>query len=304
MRGFFKKLTSGLTKTRNQLVGQLNEVVTGTPQFDEELFEEIEDVLIAADCGVETAAQLTERLRTECNERKTMRAAQVMEIMKVQMAEMMSGNGDRADSPTASPHVIMVVGVNGTGKTTSIGKIGHHYQAQGKQVLFAAADTFRAAAREQLQIWAERAQADLVSGAEGSDPAAVAFDAVTAARNRNKDVVIIDTAGRLHTRHNLMEELKKIARAIDKACPGAPHEILLVLDATTGQNGVTQAEVFGKAVGVTGLVLTKLDGTAKGGIVLGIRRQFGVPVRWIGVGEKIDDLQTFDPQEFVDALFQ
>ncbi len=304
MRGFFKKLTSGLMKTRNQLVGQLNEVVTGTPQFDEELFEEIEDVLIASDCGVDTAAELTKRLRTECDERKTMHAAEVLDIMKEQMAQMMSGNGERHDVPTASPHVIMVVGVNGTGKTTSIGKIGHHYREQGKQVLFAAADTFRAAAREQLQIWAERSDADLVSGAEGSDPAAVAYDAVTAARNRNKDIVLIDTAGRLHTRHNLMEELKKIARAIDKAFPGAPHEILLVLDATTGQNGIAQAEVFGQAVGVTGLVLTKLDGTAKGGIVLGIRKRFGVPVRWIGVGEKIDDLQTFDSQEFVDALFQ
>ncbi len=304
MRGFYKKLTNGLKKTRNKLIGQLTETVTGRPQFDEELFEEIEEVLIASDCGVETAALLTERLREECNRRKTMRAAEVMDIIKEQMARVMAGDEALPTIAQGSPHVILFIGVNGTGKTTSIGKIGDHFRREGKQVLFAAADTFRAAAKEQLQIWAERSGADIVTGAEGSDPAAVAFDAVSAAISRDRDVVLIDTAGRLHTRHNLMEELKKISRAVGKARPGAPHETLLVLDATTGQNGVVQAETFGSAVGLSGLVLTKLDGTAKGGIVLGIRQRFGVPVKWVGVGEKLDDLETFEPAEFVDALFQ
>jgi fused signal recognition particle receptor len=302
MRGFFKKLKIGLEKTRSRLVGQLTETVTGRPQFDEELFEEIEEVLIASDCGVETAGLLAGRLREECNRRKTMQAAEVLEILKEQMALVLAG--DTPATTAHQPHVILFVGVNGTGKTTSIGKIGAQLKAQGKQVLFAAADTFRAAAREQLQIWAGRSGADIVTGADGSDPAAVAFDAVSAAITRGRDVVLIDTAGRLHTRHNLMEELKKISRAVGKAMPGAPHETLLVLDATTGQNGVAQAETFGSAVGLTGLVLTKLDGTAKGGIVLGIRHRFGVPVKWVGVGEKPDDLETFDPAEFVAALFQ
>ena len=303
VRGFFKKLQKGLTKTRAQLVSQLTEAVTGRPQFDDELFAEIEEVLIASDCGVETAALLTARLRATCEEGKTMRAAEVLDIIQGQMSRVLAGESDSPADVQFPPHVTLFVGVNGTGKTTSIGKIGHHLRQDGKSVLFAAVDTFRAAAREQLQIWAERSGADLVGGAPGSDPAAVAFDAVTAAKGRKHDVVLIDTAGRLHTRHNLMEELKKISRAVGKAHPGAPHETLLVLDATTGQNGVAQAETFGKATGLTGLVLTKLDGTAKGGIVLAIRQRFGVPVKWVGVGEGIDDLQTFDAAEFVEALF-
>jgi len=303
VRGFFKKLKDGLQKTRAQMMGQITEAVTGRPQFDEELFDEIEEVLIASDCGVETSAQLTDGLRTTCEERKTMRASDVLDILKDQMAQMMSGNSDPTGEPASPPHIILFIGVNGSGKTTSIGKIGHHLRQEGQQVLFAACDTFRAAAREQLQIWADRSDAELISGSAGSDPASVAFDAVTAARARGRDVVLIDTAGRLHTRHNLMEELKKISRAVGKALPGAPHETLLVLDATTGQNGIAQAETFGKAIGLTGLVLTKLDGTAKGGIVLGIRQRFGVPVKWVGVGEKLDDLETFDSAEFVEALF-
>jgi len=302
MRKFFEKLKSGLQKTRQQLVGQLTEVVTGTPQFDDELFEEIEEVLIASDCGVETAANLTKHLRDVSEERKTMKATEVVDIIKEQMAALLMDNPTAPDE-SALPRVILFVGVNGTGKTTSIGKIGQHYKSQGQKVLFAACDTFRAAAREQLEIWADRSGAEIVSGAERSDPAAVAFDAVTAAKARGCDIVLIDTAGRLHTKHNLMEELKKIDRSVNKALPGAPHETLLVLDATTGQNGVAQAEKFGESVGLTGLVLTKLDGTAKGGIILGIHQKFGVPVRWVGVGEKIDDLQTFEPQEFVEALF-
>lgn len=303
MRSFFRKLKEGLSKTRTQLVGQLTETVTGRPQFDEELFDEIEEVLIASDCGTETAAFLTERLRATCEERKTMRSIDVLDILKEQMGRLLVAESNPATGAPTSPHVILFVGVNGTGKTTSIGKIGHHLRQEGKSVLFAACDTFRAAAKEQLQIWAERSAADLVAGADGSDPAAVAFDAVTAAKGRKHDVVLIDTAGRLHTRHNLMEELKKISRSVGKAHPGAPQETLLVLDATTGQNGVTQAQVFGKTAGLTGLVLTKLDGTAKGGIVLGIRQRFGVPVKWVGVGEGIDDLETFDAVEFVEALF-
>jgi len=304
MRNFFRKLKDGLAKTRTQLVGQITEVVTGRPQLDRELFDEIEEVLIGSDCGVETAALLKERLRTVCVERKASRSAEVLEILKEQMVEILAGDTAVPAVMPGTPVVYLFAGVNGTGKTTSIGKIGHHLRQEGKRVLFAACDTFRAAAREQLQIWAERSGADLVSGAEGSDPAAVAFDAVSAAKARGYDVVLIDTAGRLHTRHNLMEELKKIFRAVGKAHPGAPHETLLVLDATTGQNGIAQAETFGKAVGLTGLVLTKLDGTAKGGIVLGIRQRFGVPVKWVGVGEGLDDLETFDPAEFAAALFE
>lgn len=303
LRGFFRKLKEGLTKTRTQLVGQLTETVTGRPQFDEELFDEIEEVLIASDCGIETAALLTDRLRAVCEERKTMRSAEVLDILKEQMARLLAGETEPNVNVHTAPQVVLFVGVNGTGKTTSIGKIGHHLQQAGRSVLFAACDTFRAAAKEQLEIWAERSAADIVFGAEGADPAAVAYDAVTAAKGRKHDVILIDTAGRLHTRHNLMEELKKISRSVGKAHAGAPHETLLVLDATTGQNGVTQAEMFGKTAGLTGLVLTKLDGTAKGGIVLGIRQRFGVPVKWVGVGEGIDDLETFDAVEFVDALF-
>ena len=303
MRSFFRKLKEGLSKTRAQLVGQITEVVTGRPQFDLELFDEIEEVLIASDCGVETAALLKERLRAVCAERMTIRSADVLEILKEEMAQILAANA--APAPTlSSPVVCLFAGVNGTGKTTSIGKIGHHLRQENQRVIFAACDTFRAAAREQLQIWAQRAGADLVAGADGSDPAAVAFDAVTAAKARGHDFVLIDTAGRLHTRHNLMEELKKISRAVAKAHPGAPHETLLVLDATTGQNGIAQAETFGKAVGLTGLVLTKLDGTAKGGIVLSIRQKFGVPVKWVGVGEALDDLESFDAAEFATALFE
>jgi len=303
VRGFFRKLKDGLAKTRTQLVDRLTETVTGRPQFDEELFDEIEEILIASDCGIEVSALLTERLRATCEERKTMRSTDVLDILQEQMGRLLAAASNPAVGAQPSPHVVLFVGVNGTGKTTSIGKIGHHLRQEGKSVLFAACDTFRAAAKEQLQIWAERAAADIVVGAEGSDPAAVAFDAVTAAKGRKHDVVLIDTAGRLHTRHNLMEELKKISRSVGKAHPGAPHETLLVLDATTGQNGVVQAETFGKTTGLTGLVLTKLDGTAKGGIVLGIRQRFGVPVKWVGVGEGIDDLETFDAAEFVEALF-
>ena len=303
MRNFFRRLKEGLAKTRAQLVGQITEVVTGRPQFDRELFDEIEDVLIASDCGVEASALLTERLRAVCAQRDTIRSNEVLEILKAQVVEILSGDVAPGSIPSP-PMVYLFAGVNGTGKTTSIGKIGHHLRQEGKRVLFAACDTFRAAAREQLSIWAERAGADLVAGKERADPAAVAFDAVTAAKARGHDAVLIDTAGRLHTRHNLMEELKKISRAIGKAHPGAPHETLLVLDATTGQNGMAQAETFGKAVGLTGLVLTKLDGTAKGGIVLSIRQRFGVPVKWVGVGEALDDLETFDAAEFASALFE
>jgi fused signal recognition particle receptor len=307
MRSFFTKLKRGLTKTHQQLTAQLEDVLGESAVLDDELFEEIETVLIAGDCGIEVATELAARVRERCKRENVRKSPEVLSRIKEEMAAILS-EGIGPDEKTAGAgmlHVIVFVGVNGVGKTTSIGKIGAHYAAQGETVIFAAADTFRAAAGDQLEIWAERANAQIVGSAPGGDPAAVAFDAVKAAQARGIDHVLIDTAGRLHSKSNLMEELAKIRRSADKALAGAPAqiEVLLVMDATTGQNGLMQALEFTKAVGVTGLVLTKLDGTAKGGIVLAIAHQLRIPVRWIGVGEKIDDLETFDAGEFVAAMF-
>jgi len=311
MRSFFAKLKRGLTKTHQQLTAQLQDVLGDSAVLDDELFEEIETVLIAGDCGIEVATELAARVRERCKRENVRKSPEVLSRIKEEMAAILSDPGNEAAGASSPPddgaalHVIVFVGVNGVGKTTSIGKIGAHYAAQGGKVIFAAADTFRAAAGDQLEIWAERANAQIVRSAPGGDPAAVAFDAVKAAQARGIGHVLIDTAGRLHSKSNLMDELSKIRRSVDKALAGAPAqvEVLLVMDATTGQNGLMQAMEFTKAVGVTGLVLTKLDGTAKGGIVLAIAHQLKIPVRWIGVGEKIDDLETFDAGEFVAALF-
>jgi fused signal recognition particle receptor len=303
------KLKQGLTKTREGLVGTVTRILAGAPKIDESLYEQLEESLIAADVGAGTAGEIMQGLRKRIRESPPEAVAGVLPLLQQEITDQLSGSV-RTDStppfalPAERPYVILVVGINGVGKTTTIGKLAHRYKLAGSKVLIAAADTFRAAAEEQLEIWAHRAGAEIVQQKHGADPAAVAFDAVKAATSRNSDVVIIDTAGRLHTRVNLMEELKKIGRVIKKQYPAAPHEVLLIIDASTGQNGLQQAKQFSNAVGVTGLVLTKLDGTAKGGIVLAIAREMNIPVRYIGVGEKLEDLQPFSPADFAEAMFQ
>lgn len=303
MRSFFQRLKRGLTKTKQRLGAEIKETLSQGAPLDDELFEEIETVLIGADCGIEVAEDLARRVRERCERDGVSRSQDVLARIKDEMLETMTLS--HVSPATPLPHVTVFVGVNGAGKTTSIGKIGHHYSQTGESVLFAAADTFRAAAGEQLEIWAERVGAQIVRSASGGDPAAVAFDAVKAAQARGIQHVLIDTAGRLHSKSNLMAELGKIGRSVKKALgeAGGEAEVLLVMDATTGQNGLLQATEFTRAVGVNGIVLTKLDGTAKGGIVLAIAHQLKIPVRWVGVGETIDDLETFEPREFVDALF-
>ena len=303
------KFKEGLAKTRTSLVEKVARLVTTKPTIDNEVLDQLEEILIAADVGLDATAAIVEGIRKRVKEERYASSRELEALLKDEIERQFSANGSSANAATSQedpqkPLVIMVVGINGVGKTTSIGKLAHRYVSDGKTVIIAAADTFRAAANEQLDIWAKRAGAEMVQQRHGSDPAAVAFDAVKAASARGSDVVIIDTAGRLHTKVNLMEELKKIKRVIQKLNPAAPHEVLLVIDASTGQNGMQQAKHFGSAVGVTGLVLTKLDGTAKGGIVLAITREMNIPVKYVGLGEKIDDLQPFDKHAFVDAMFE
>jgi len=300
-KGFFRRLKNGLSKTRKILTTDIDELFTGRQKIDEDLLEELEEILITADIGVRTASDLIESIAAKGP--KITSAAQLKDVLR---AEIQSYIGDQTRDREAwpsKPHIILVVGVNGVGKTTTIGKLAARYTAAGHKVLIAAADTFRAAAIEQLSIWAERAGAEIVKHKDHSDPAAVAYDGLEAALARGSDVVLVDTAGRLHTKVNLMEELKKIQRTLAKKLPDAPHEILLVLDATTGQNALSQAQLFNEALGITGLALTKLDGTAKGGIVVSICNTLKIPLQYIGVGEQIDDLQDFDPMQYVDALF-
>ncbi|MEZ4577823.1 MAG: signal recognition particle-docking protein FtsY [Desulfobacterales bacterium] len=295
---FMERLKNGLSKTRNSLSTRFDAVFSGNRKIDDDLLEEIEEVLITSDIGVPTTMALMERIGKNADQ--IANADEFKAALKKEMRTLVD-----FEAPVESmekPHVVMVVGVNGVGKTTTIGKLAAKYAAEGKKVLLSASDTFRAAAVEQLEIWAQRAGADIVRHKDKSDPAAVAFDSVEAAMARDIDVVIVDTAGRLHTKVNLMEELKKIKRSIGKKIPSAPHEIFLVLDATTGQNAVSQAQLFDEHIDLTGIILTKLDGTAKGGIVLGICHSLKVPIRYIGIGEGIDDLQKFDPALFVDAL--
>ena len=303
-----ERLKETLARTREGITGKVSRLISTRSAIDEDFLERLDEILIGADVGVESSTDIIGGLRARVKEERYADSTELMALLKDEISRQFAGGGggELADPfalPDVKPFVIMVVGINGVGKTTSIGKLAHQYRKAGRWVLIAAADTFRAAANEQLQIWAERAGAEVVRQAQGSDPASVAFDAVSAATARGADVVIIDTAGRLHTKVNLMEELKKIKRVVQKQCPGAPHEVLLVVDASTGQNGMQQAKLFGASVGVTGLVLTKLDGTARGGIVLAISRAMSIPVKFIGVGEKIDDLQPFDRQAFVEALF-
>lgn len=302
--GFFDKLKAGLEKTRQSFTDKIEEIVTGHGKIDEDLLEDLEFVLLSADVGVQTTEKLIEEIRLGIKNKEIQAAEQLKPFLQESISEILTaGSADIIASPDNKPLVIMVVGVNGAGKTTTIGKLANYYQQQGKKVMMAAADTFRAAAIDQLEVWSNRTGCDMIKHNEGSDPAAVAFDAAQAAKARNVDILIIDTAGRLQTKSNLMEELKKIHRVVSREIPDAPHETLLVLDATTGQNALSQAKLFGEAANVTGVVLTKLDGTAKGGVVVAIKNEMGVPVKWIGVGEGIDDLRPFDPKEFSQALF-
>jgi fused signal recognition particle receptor len=300
--GLFSRLKKGLAKTREILTTDIDELFSGKSVVDDDMLEDLEELLITSDIGVQTAMALMETVQKQAS--KVQSPNDLKEILKLEILKLLDDvTPSVAVQDASKPHVIMVVGVNGVGKTTTIGKLAAHAAEQGKSVLIAAADTFRAAAIEQLAVWADRAGAEMVRHKENSDPAAVAFDAIDAAMARGIDTVFVDTAGRLHTKINLMEEIKKIKRTIAKKIPDAPHEILLVLDATTGQNALSQAKLFNDALDITGLVLTKLDGTAKGGIVISICKSMQIPLHFIGVGESIEDLQPFDPKKFADALF-
>ncbi|MBQ2392307.1 MAG: signal recognition particle-docking protein FtsY [Clostridia bacterium] len=299
--GLFSKISQGLKKTRDSLMGAVNSVVSSFTKIDEELFEELEEILIMADTGVATAQKICNELRRRVKEQRITDPSVIKDMLKEVVTEI--AECDNSLHLETKPSLILVIGVNGVGKTTSIGKMAAKFKADGKSVILGAADTFRAAAAEQLGIWAERTGVPIVKHGEGSDPAAVVFDTIASAKARGSDVIICDTAGRLHNKKNLMDELSKISRVISRELPEADVEVLLVLDATTGQNAVNQAKEFKNAAGITGIILTKLDGTAKGGVVLSITDELGIPVKLIGVGEQVDDLQTFAPADFAAALF-
>ena len=301
--GFFDKLKNGLTKTRESIAKQVNNVFSVFVKVDDELFENLEEALIMADIGVETSTYIIEKLRDNVKHKHITDGNLVKEELKSIISEILSALDTTVNTST-TPSVILVIGVNGVGKTTSIGKIASHYKSMGKKVLLAAADTFRAAAIDQLDIWAQRSGCDIIKHQENSDPAAVVFDACTAAKARGADILICDTAGRLHNKKNLMAELAKINRVIERELPDSARETLLVLDATTGQNAVSQAKLFSEAADITGIILTKLDGTAKGGIVISIAKEPNVPVKFVGVGEGIDDLQEFNSDDFAKAIFE
>ena len=298
--GFFDKIKQGLAKTREAISETFNDIFS-VSELDDDFYDELEESLILADLGVETAAKAAQRLRKEVSARHVRQAEEARQVLREILVDMLNVGSSELNLAT-HPSVILVIGVNGVGKTTSIGKLGNQLKSEGKRVLFCAADTFRAAAADQLQIWSERAGCELVRQHEGADPGAVLFDALQAAKARNVDVVLCDTAGRLHNKANLMAELAKLSKIIDRECPGCARETLLVLDATTGQNGLIQARQFKETAGLTGIVLTKLDGTAKGGIVIAIAKELGVPVKFAGVGEGIDDLRPFDARSYVEAI--
>lgn len=300
---FFNKLKEGLDKTRKGITDKIDDLFNNYGEIDEELFEELEEILVMADVGIPTSHKLIDNLREELKVRKVKEGSQVKEVFKDVVEAMLRENNREPFHVGDVPTIVMVIGVNGVGKTTSIGKIAHHIKSEGKSVLIAAADTFRAAAIDQLKIWGDRVGVNVIHQSEGSDPAAVIFDAIQSAKSKKIDVLICDTAGRLHNKVNLMNELAKVFRVIDREYPEAKKEVLLVLDATTGQNAIQQAKVFNEAAKITGIVLTKLDGTAKGGVVMAINSELDIPVKLIGVGEGIEDLQNFEPREFVEALF-
>ena len=299
--GIFKKINFGLTKTRNKMAGAIDDMLDSFDEITDDLYTELEEILVMGDVGVTTAVEITERLRDEAAKGKIRDANEIRQKIKEIVAEMLYGGEDMG--LITVPSIILVIGVNGVGKTTTIGKMAAMYKAQGKKVILGAADTFRAAAIDQLQIWADRSGVDIIKHKEGADPAAVVFDTINAAKARDHEIIIIDTAGRLHNKKNLMDELNKIYRVIDRELPYSDREVLLVLDATTGQNAVNQAREFKSVADITGIVLTKLDGTARGGVVLAIKNELGIPVKFIGVGEQIDDLQPFKPLAFADGLF-
>lgn len=300
MFGVLRSLSDGLAKTRKNLADKIGKLVLGE-KIDEAFLDELEEALISSDVGVETSSLVLKDLKERFNRNELTSQQQVKDRLKQILIEILSARPSTF-SLNVAPAVVLVVGVNGTGKTTTIGKLAFRLQTDGKKVMLAAGDTFRAAASEQLSIWGERAGIPVIKHKEGADPGAVVFDAVTAAKARAVDVLIVDTAGRLHTKSNLMEELKKVNRILSRELPGSPHETLLVLDGNTGQNALVQAKMFNEAVGITGIVLTKLDGTSKGGIVFAINKELGIPVKFVGIGEAIEDLKSFDPEEFVNAL--
>ncbi|HLH01244.1 MAG TPA: signal recognition particle-docking protein FtsY [Bryobacteraceae bacterium] len=297
------RLKAGIQKTRSGLVDRIEDVLSGRKEIDAELLEELEYTLITADLGVRTVQDILERIRVSIDRRSTGDATEIRGLIREQLLETLRASETPVHVVRTPPAVVMLVGINGAGKTTTIGKLAHRFLGEGRKVLLCAADTFRAAAIEQLEVWAERARVDLIRQKTGADPSAVVFDALQAAKARGVDYVIIDTAGRLHTKENLMAELEKMRRTCQRVVPGAPHEVWLVMDATTGQNGLEQARKFTESAGVTGIILTKLDGTAKGGVVVAIARELNLPIRFIGVGEKIDDLLPFEPERFVESLF-
>lgn len=301
--GFFDRLKKGLAKTRETLTNKIEKLIIGYADIDDDLLDDLEEALIMSDVGVKTTEKLMADVRKGIKKKEINTPEDLKPFLAEKISEILSTGSDETRIAAAGPTVLLVIGVNGVGKTTTIGKLAAYYKEQGKSVMLAAADTFRAAAIDQLQIWGDRTGVPVIRHEEGSDPAAVAFDAVKAARARNIDVLIIDTAGRLHTKSNLMEELKKINRVVQREIAEAPHETLLVLDATTGQNAISQADLFQKTAAITGIVLTKLDGTAKGGVIIGLKAELSMPVKWVGVGEGIDDLRPFNAQEFSRALF-
>lgn len=298
--GFFGKITAGLKKTRDTLSGALDGMLSAFTKIDEELFEELEEILIMADMGMPTATFICDQLRAKVKAEKITDPAAIKEALRDSIVEILGD--DQALNLSTKPSIIVMIGVNGAGKTTTIGKLAHNLKEQGNGVLLGAADTFRAAAIEQLGVWADRAGVEMIRQNEGSDPAAVVFDTISAAKARGSDIILCDTAGRLHNKKHLMDELNKISRVIDRELPDAARETLLVLDATTGQNALNQAKEFANAAGITGIVLTKLDGTAKGGVVVAIKQELGIPVKLVGVGEGIDDLMPFDPKEFAAGI--
>lgn len=304
-----ERLEEGLEKTRTSFLGKIGRAIRGKDTVDDEVLDNLEEALVTSDVGVNTTLEVIKRVQARVAVDKYVSSKELTGMIRTEIADLVIGNEEHRPADFDAhlpnrPHVIMVVGVNGVGKTTSIGKMAHRYKMAGKDVVLGAADTFRAAATEQLEIWAKRADVPIIKQGHGADPAAVAFDTIASAKSSNSEVAIIDTAGRLHTKGGLMDELSKIKRVMDRQVDGAPHEVLLVLDASTGQNAIRQAEEFTKSVDVTGLILTKLDGTAKGGIVVAISHEFQIPVKYIGVGEGIDDLQIFDSRRFVNALFE
>jgi len=302
-KGLFRRLKEGLFKTHQGLVNKIDQLVAGKKKIDEDLLAELEEILITSDIGVKTTQELLGNVSDKVRRKELDDADLLKKNLQEQMFQILKQQEKPLNLSAVRPFVVMVIGVNGTGKTTTIGKLAQKFKAQGKSVLLVAADTFRAAAIEQLEIWGQRAGCEVIKQKSGSDPSAVVFDALKAAKSRETDIILVDTAGRLHTKINLMEELKKVRRIMDREMPGAPHEVLLVLDATTGQNAIAQAKMFKQAVGVTGIALTKLDGTAKGGILISISDELKIPLRYIGIGEKVDDLREFNARDFVEALF-